>query len=378
MMITLPADITAVMEKLAADGAQSYLIGEGLCRLALGLPVQEYKLVTTAEVEGVAALFPEGQAHGGRTLVALDGGWCNIRCSGTLPGKTMQNHVEKLMKQEPFTIFALAHNGEAVFASTTTVEDLQTRTLRFNRAANLAGSARGALQLFCTSAQLDLPPDDSSAQSALYAAVGIKNLGAGFIRAELQRALLSAAPERLQPLVSAGMLTFAGVGTGKLSGMGATPCTMLCRFWALLQRTQGSAQELCMALEYTDAFLKDLLWLSAAFGAPRPTTADELKRILKGGPPCPFAEFNELFEKLQTGAGYDENLFEKLNASGEAYAPEQLAVTPAMLAAAGVAPENVAEVHRVLFDAVFQSPALNHQQVLLKLAAELGALGVGV
>lgn len=376
MAVNLPVGVKFLMARLEKEGAQTYAVGEALCRLALGLPVQEYKLVTTAETVAVQALFEDGQVSGGKIIVPVDGGWCSITSTGTMPGQNTKDHIEKLMKKQPFTIYALAHNGRSLLASGATLEDLEKKVLRFSagRKTSAVSAARDALELFAASAQLDIEPQGESLQTALRAAVSIKGLSPVLVRAELQRALLSLAPQRLQPLVSAGMLTFAGVGAGDLNGLENTPCTMLCRFWALLQRTKGSAYELCEALEYAPSFLGDLLWLQKTFAAPRPTNMDELKVVLKGGMPCGFEELNALFTASGENTGFDAQLFEKLERSGEAYAPHQLAVSEGMLAAAGVEAKNVKTVYNALFEAVFRSPALNHQQVLLKLAGELNAM----
>jgi len=198
---------------------------------------------------------------------------------------------------------------------------------------------------------------------------------AGAVRAALQTALLSAAPDCAYVPVRAGCFAAFGLSEVRFAlPLASLPDEMLLRWWGFLRGCGARSAEVVRALGFAPAFGADLDRLDALYFAPPPADFRALKQQLRAPLPADAGRLLRAFAAFDSRFAARAALYEQLAASGEAYTLDRLAIRPSSLRALGVREKRVPAVMELLLDAVIRAPQLNEYQTLAGLARSLEGL----
>lgn len=220
---------------------------------------------------------------------------------------------------------------------------------------------------------------DEAADKELAAACGGADIFAALpprrVRDAVQAALLACRPQAVYLPVRAGRLARFGLRQLRFElPLQALPAQMLLRWWGLIRACGGRPAQVVQGFGFSRSFQRDLERLDELYFAPQPASLRELKQQLRQPLPQPAEELYTAFAALDPRFKERCALLERLQASGEAYTLEMLAIRPASLRALGLPGDRVGPVRELLLDAVIRAPALNRYETLAKMATELAPL----
>lgn len=392
-MFSVPQNVQSILERLESGGHRAVLAGGCVRDLLLGRRPHDWDIATSARPEQVTALFrrtvPTGLRHG--TVTVFLGGTraevTTFRSEGAYRDGRRPETVAFLpdlegdLSRRDFTVNAMAMTREGeVIDLHGGREDLKNRLLRCvgEPEERFSEDALRMLRAFRFSAQLGFAVEERTEMAIRTCAPRTVVLSAERVRDEMEKILCSPRPERLERVVTYGLLARYIPPEIGLSGLE--------RLGRLSKRAEARWAGLCALLEERKllpdgcgAFLRSLRLSGAVIRSctggmellPAAMKADGAgwKRLLADHP----AEV-----VFAAAAGADalgkKGRLRALNRtlrSGECFSLGRLAVNGAALEALGYprGPAVGAELRRLLDHVIFH-PEDNRPELLLRLAAE--------
>ena len=378
-----------ILAGLTAAGYEAYVVGGAVRSMALGLPVEDWDITTTAPPDEILRLFPAARLTGkayGTVTVQMGAQKYEVTPCRREEGYADGRHPDKVtfgaplqedLARRDFTMNAVAYNGRALVDPYGGLQDIQNKKIRCvgEAAQRFEEDALRILRAYRFAAALGFTLEAETERAALEKSAALAKIPSARVRAEVQKALLSPAPSALSPLVSAGALLPFGIpASAGLPLLDKVPAAMLLRWWALLCMTGASARFVCSSLQFSADFEKDLEALFTLYGAGPSQNIKQLKQKLRHGAPLPYGEIAAAFFALDSAFLREGALFEELAESGEAYNVKMLALGGGDLACRGFRGKEISQTLELLLDAVIEAPSLNRHGALLGLAQNLRAL----
>ncbi|MBQ7566232.1 MAG: CCA tRNA nucleotidyltransferase [Oscillospiraceae bacterium] len=235
-----------VLHTLSAAGYETYFVGGCVRDTLLGRPVHDRDIATAALPEQVMALFPKcvptGLKHG--TVTVLEGGEpfevTTFRCDGSYhdgrhpDAVAFVRELREDLSRRDFTVNAmamdLAGNVTDLFGGR---EDLKKKIIRCvgDPATRFGEDALRMLRAFRFSAQLGFTVEPKTLAAIQDCAPLCTSLSAERVRDEVEKTLLSPAPETVGKMAAYGLLAQYHIGTGDLTALRTLPCERAVR-WA--------------------------------------------------------------------------------------------------------------------------------------------------
>ena len=399
MKITAPpAHIVFLLNRLAAEGFDGYVVGGSVRDSVMGRPVRDWDLATSAAPVDVARLFPKtvltGERFGTVTVVLPE---CSVEVTtfrteseytdGRHPGEVeFVSNLEEDLARRDFTMNAMAESvdGELIdpFGG---IDDITNGIIKCVGGPNTRFT-EDALRMFRAlrfSAELGFNIEKETLQ-AIYANTGLADrISSERVRLELEKTLMSRRPEVDGEMIKIGLLGRFVAVSGKshddfkkIVYLPEDPVIRWCVFCGILVGRQyiKSASELLHNMHLDGKTIKTCV--RALEIQEFPADRIEIKRLLsKHGDivvRC-AAAVNEVLD--ETGQGDRPpvllELTDSVIRSGECITLGGLAVCGRDLLAAGHLPgQKIGETLNKLLDHVIVNPGDNNRETLMKLACK--------
>ena len=391
MPLSPPKYILDVLARLEARGHSAYLVGGCVRDLLRGQRPNDWDVTTSAQPEDIMAVFPRtrptGLQHG--TVTVLTRGQSvevtTYRADGEYHDHRRPDAVRFLpdvsgdLARRDFTVnaMALSRGGDLVdlFGGQT---DLREKILRCvgDPDTRFSEDALRMLRAFRFSAQLGFGIEPATLASIRKNAALAQALARERVATELEKTLLSPAPEMVADMLEAGLLA------GLCDGAGAARADFVC-----LQNTPKKRRERFGAL--TALLLqKAMLADGAAFLSGLRLDSATIKAASRGAhlaqsPPQDKTAWKRLLMEngedaavccaaacdALCGPGHSRALIRVLK-SGEPWRLSDLAVSGGELAGLGLRGAAIGQTQRALLAHVVERPADNEKEILLSLAQQ--------
>ena len=386
-----PKYVRQVLVTLLGRGYPAYLVGGCVRDMLLGVRPHDWDVCTGALPEEVLALFPgsrpTGMRHGTVTVVIgsrqvevttfrTEGGYADHRRPDMV---SFVGDLAADLARRDFTMNAIALSAEGVIADPYGgVADIRRRLIRCVGvpAERFEEDALRMLRALRFSAKLgfdiDLITLDAIREKAPLAAY----LAAERVRDELEKLLLSPAPETFFSVSDLGLLdtylrsrlpASAGLeALGKLPRRRAERWTALC---AVLERSGciASTEAFLTALRLDKRTIRACADGVRLLRAPLPGTPLDWKKLLRRYGVDTVSCAARCADALRGGDSYRE--LHAVLKSGECFSLRHLAVTGDDLAALGFKGRELGDMLNFLLDYVMEYPANNRREPLLLLAS---------
>ena len=388
---TPPAHITFVLNQLASEGYESYLVGGSVRDMVMNRPIKDWDIATSAKPVEVAGLFQKtvltGEKFGTVTVVLPE---CSVEVTTfrTEDNYTDSRHPEEVnfvssleedLSRRDFTINAMAMSvkGELIDPFDG-AGDIVRRIIRCVGGPNTRFS-EDALRMFRAlrfSAELGFIIEHETLQ-AIYANAGLAGkVSSERIRVELEKTLMSQRPEVAGEMIKIGLLgkfvAVSGKSPGGLEKIANLPAELIlrgCAFCGILIKKQylKSATELLYNMHLDGKTVKACLH---ALEIPEfPVERVEIKRLLsKHGAVTTrcAAAVDDVLNK--TDEGKSLYLTDSIIASGECVTLGELSITGKDLLEMGHLPgKELGETLKRLLEHVIEKPEDNTKEILLML-----------
>ncbi len=418
MKQSMPENVKKAIAALKAQGVDSWVIGGAVRDYLLGREVHDWDVTAAGTPEQIAVALPDAKPIGGVYGTVV---WHGIEITPCRAESDYTDHrhpdvivfgtdLTVDLSRRDFTVNAMAWDGDIIFDPYHGQDDLNEKLLCAvgEPALRFEEDALRILRLYRFAGVLGFGIELATGSAALSHAATLQHVSVPRVRTELDKALKGAYPSALAPLIAVdGLAPFAITGdalmekatealqdaprTGCDGGacaenaavacaaaigaallpLDSVPESLLCRWWALLHLTKSNAYKAGKIFDFSKSFVKDFARLDELFAAGMPVDAHALKITLSGGLPFSFLDVAETFAAVDTRFANLPQMYRALVAGGEPYLKEHLKITPTALLAMGVKGRKVGELQRCLLKSVVDTPALNTEQMLAKLAYEL-------
>lgn len=356
-----------VLHTLCAAGYEAYFVGGCVRDTLLGRPVHDRDIATSAMPEQVMALFarciPTGLKHGTVTVL-LEGEPFEVTTFRTDGDYHDGRHPEAVtfvrdlredLSRRDFTVNAmamdLAGNITDLFGGR---QDLAAKTIRCvgDSETRFREDALRMLRAFRFSAQLGFSIAPETRDAIRACAPLCASLSAERVRDEVEKTLLSPAPQTVGEMATYGLLTQYAIGTADLSPLRSLPADRAVR-WAGLFRANPSASWADLRLDKKTGHDAT----RAAQIAGSCATRLDWKRLI--------SREGESVARIAAALSGESGTVAAILASGECLFLRDLAVGGDDLR--GVPKRRVGETLRRLLDHVLQHPQDNDRETLLGL-----------
>jgi len=385
-----PKYVLQILERLTRRGFEAYMVGGCVRDMLLGRRPLDWDICTSALPEEVAAVFPRSRPTGirhGTVTVRMHGAHAEVttfRSDGTYTDHRRPDCVRFVsalkddLARRDFTVNALAmpRSGEVIdlFGGK---RDLENKRLCCVGAPNkrFEEDALRMLRAFRFAAVLGFEIEPHT----LHAIKNNARLTAGLakerIRAELERVLLSPAPETISDMAAAGVLDALikdRVVFADLSALRQLPHKSLLRWAGLCALLENSGviddtADFLTALRLDTSTIRSCTTGCKLAKTDIPADAIAWKRLLAANGTdaahCAAAALDVLFVR-----GHLRQLKAVLR-SGDCYSLSRLAVTGEDLKQLGFVGPALGKSLAALLDHVIVCPADNDRASLLRLAA---------
>ncbi|MEE0946490.1 MAG: polynucleotide adenylyltransferase [Acutalibacteraceae bacterium] len=278
MELFIPDYLNTVIKTIENNNGEAYLVGGCVRDTLLNISPDDYDVTTSLLPEKITTIFEKtiatGLKHGTVTVISenkpievttyrADGSYIDSRH----PKKVsyVSNLNEDLSRRD-FTINAMAYNHTSglvdLFGGK---EDLNKKIIRTvgNPNDRFSEDALRILRLFRFCAQLDFDAEAETLEAALRLSHKLQNISRERIATELIKALLSSAPQKLNPLLISDALSFCGIPACSINKeFTFLPKEKYIRFAAFIASSDGDAEEICKNLKVENALLKYCIELS--------------------------------------------------------------------------------------------------------------------
>jgi len=389
---TTPEHIVFVLNRLASEGHESYLVGGCVRDTVMNRPVNDWDLATSATPVDVARLFPKtvqtGEKFGTVTIVLPEGTVeaTTFRTEGEyINGRRPENvefisNINEDLSQRDFTINAMAESADGELIDPFEgLKDIKNGVIRCVGGPNTRFS-EDALRMFRAyrfSAQLGFMIETETLQ-AIYANTGsAERISAERIRIELEKTLMSEKPEIASEMIKIGLLDkFIAIsgrtpeGLERIKKLPPEPTIRWCAFCAILLNKQHirSATQLLHDMRFDGKTTKTCRRALTIRTFPDDKTA--IKKLLSKNETIVVRSAAAINDVLNEGNALKRT--DKVIASGECATLAELALTGRDLVELGHHPgPELGEKLDKLLDHVIVNPADNVRETLLKLAESL-------
>ena len=393
MTITAPPEhIAFVLNRLASEGHDSYLVGGCVRDAVMNRPIHDWDLATSATPVDVARLFPKtvstGEKFGTVTVVLPE---CPVEVTtfrtegeyidGRHPEEVefVSNITEDLSRRD-FTMNAIAESvdGELIDPFNG-IEDIENGIIRCVGGPNTRFS-EDALRMFRAlrfCAQLGFTIENETLQ-AIYSGAGMASqISAERVRMEVEKTLMSQKPEIVGEMIKIGLLDKYVAISGKspdgleeIAKLPEEPTLRWCALCAILldKHYINTATEFLHNMHLDGKTIKTCL--RALTITDFPDDEKRIKRLLSKNDTvvvrCAAAASEALCEC---------SLLEKIDkilSSGECVTLVGLAIAGRDLLAIGH-PEGreLGETLNKLLEHVIENPSDNNREILLELASQI-------
>ena len=393
----IPSGASFILRRVKEEGYDAYLVGGCVRDTALGRPVRDMDIATSASPEEVAQIFaktiPTGLKYGTVTVILPDAAVevTSLRADGEYSDGRRPDSIELNasldddLSRRDFTMNAMAvtASGE-IYDPFNGLDDIKKRVIRCVGVpdARFKEDALRMFRAFRFSAELGFTIEPGTL-AAIYANAGRAGLiSAERIRAEIERTLISQMPEVAGEMIKAGLLNakFGILGTDsgirninleRLAKLPAEPALRWCAFCAVL--LNGGLIRSC------GSFLRSLRLdtktvkscstgtENSEFGIRNSELQIHIKRLLAkhgvGAARCAAAAA----DALRSGSvlAYTDDII----ASGECFSLNELSVSGHDLIAIGYKPgPGLKMMLNELLEHVIEHPEDNVREVLMAMA----------
>ncbi len=225
-MLKIPEKIKYVLDVLAQNGYEAYIVGGCVRDALLGLEPSDYDITTSARPEEIMEIFektiPTGIKHGTVTVMAESEPVevTTFRTEGRYLDSRHPENVEFVtdlredLSRRDFTVNAMAYNAEKglidIFGGATDLKNKLLRAVGEPR-KRFSEDALRILRLFRFSSQLGFDIEENTLNSALKLQKGLENISRERIFAELIKLLNGKNQRAILPLIASRGLEFLGL-----------------------------------------------------------------------------------------------------------------------------------------------------------------------
>lgn len=385
-----PKYVRQILFSLQGRGYTAYLVGGCVRDMLMEKRPHDWDICTSALPEEVLALFPgsrpTGLLHGTVTVVLgahqvevttyrRDGAYSDHRHPDRV---AFVGELTEDLSRRDFTMNAIALAADGLLADPFGgVADIRAKRIRCvgEPAQRFEEDALRMLRALRFSAKLGFTIEINTLLAIQEKAPLAASLAAERVREELEKLLLTDAPETVYPLMELGLLDaflrdrpVAHPGWRRLRRL---PRRALCR-WAgfalLLQRLGciASVEDFLRALRLDNRTVRLCAGVEELLREPLPTAPLGWKKALQryevAGVSCAAAVSDALY------GGHSEKALRAVLRSGDCFSLRHLAVTGDDLLALGLRGRAVGEMLQFLLEYVMEFPENNRRELLLSLA----------
>lgn len=388
--ITPPKYVRTVLVTLQSRGHLAYLVGGCVRDILLGVHPQDWDVCTSALPEQVRELFPKcittGIRHGTVTVCVnsrqvevttfrSDGSYLDHRHPDAV---SFVGDLNADLSRRDFTMNAIALPPDGLLADPFGgVEDISNRLIRCVGVPEQRFE-EDALRMFRAlrfSARLGFDIEEQTMAAIAVKAPLAAALAAERVRDEIEKILLTPAPETAARVIELGLLDAYLIRRpaeyALFLRLGRLPKKALVRWCALaaiLTRYDciSSTADFLTALRLDSRTVRCCTEAALMLQGDKPATRAEWKRCL-----CRYGVDSvtctaHCYDLLHGGHSYNE--LKAILKSGECFSMKHLAVTGDDLLALGLRGRELGEMLRFLLDYVIEYPSNNRRELLLSLA----------
>lgn len=357
-----------ILSALEQAGHRAVFVGGCVRDTLLGRPVHDWDIATSATPEEIMAVFaktvPTGLQHGTVTVVdrgehyevttfRKDGGYLDGRHPETV---SFVRELREDLSRRDFTVNAMAMDSSGTITDLFGGrEDLQNRILRCvgDPAQRFREDALRMLRALRFSAQLGFAIEQNTMNAIVSCAPKCRLLSAERVREELEKTLLSPAPQTVETMAALGLLTAVGQEAAAVKLPRQLPPHA--RWAGLLLACPGLSRQSLRLDRHTGRIAE----AAAALGA-QPRSRHGWKQII--------ALHGEETARCAAALSGEEATVSEILASGECVSLRQLAVRAADLP--HLTGKSLGVQLEALLQHVLRHPEDNTRARLLTLAAE--------
>lgn len=388
--ITPPKHVKHIMITIQSRGHMSYLVGGCVRDMILGVQPQDWDICTSALPEEVMAIFPDsrptGLKHG--TVTVFENSKSvevtTFRCEGSYADHRHPDSVSFVgdlttdLSRRDFTMNAIAVPTDGLVADPFGgMDDIKNKIIRCVGLPELRFE-EDALRMFRAirfSARLGFEIEAETRAAITKKAYLAAMLAAERVKDEVEKILLTARPEKMFELISAGLMDRYLLRRlekeDMLRRISLLPKKALPRWAALcciLERSGciHSAEEFLLSLRLDSRTVRCCHDCSAILSVPVPENDIEWKRLLSRRGVDTVTCAAQCSDALFGGESY--KALRAVLKSGECFSMKHLAVTGDDLLGLGIHGRQLGEMLSFLLDYVMEYPDNNRRELLLSLA----------
>ena len=389
-VITPPKYVRQVLLTLQARGHLAYLVGGCVRDIILGVRPQDWDVCTSAQPQEISDIFPSSRPTGikhGTVSVCQSSHWIEVTTFRSEGGYSDHRHPDAVsfvgdltadLSRRDFTMNAIALPPDGLMADPFGgIEDIERRLIRCVGSPELRfeEDALRMLRALRFSARLGFEREEETLAAIRARAPLSALLAAERVRDELEKILLSPAPETAARLIELGLLDGwlerGAVDTARLARIAALPRKPLPRWAALcciLLRSGciGSTESFLLSMKLDSRTVRCCSDCAYILQLDVPSSNVAWKRLLNRfgvDAVCCAAQCYDVF----FGSGCERALKSVLK-SGECFSMKHLAVSGDDLLELGLSGRELGEMLRFLLDYVMEYPENNRRELLLSLA----------
>lgn len=388
--IVPPKYVRDVLIRLRARGYLAYLVGGCVRDMLLGVRPQDWDICTSALPQEVLSVFPSarptGLKHGTVTVTAgskavevttfrSDGGYSDHRRPDSV---SFVGDLTTDLSRRDFTMNAMALPPDGLLVDPFGgAEDIEARVIRCvgKPERRFEEDALRMLRALRFSARLGFEIERGTLAAIREKAPLAHSLAAERVRDELEKIMLSPAPETVSQLIELGLLDAYLIRRpegGDFAAISKMPRKALERWAALCCVLLGegaieSAESFLLALRLDSRTVRCSEGCAELLRERTPESRAEWKRQLRGHGVDTVKTAALCRDALHGGHCYKE--LRAVLKSGECFSMKHLAVNGDDLAALGYSGRELGEMLNFLLDYVIEYPANNRRELLLSLAA---------
>ena len=388
--ITPPKYVRQILFTLQGHGFPAYLVGGCVRDMLLEKRPHDWDICTAARPEQVLALFPGSRPTGiqhGTVTVVLGSHQVEVTTFRTESAYADHRHPDRVafvgeltedLSRRDFTMNAIALAADGLLADPFGgVADIREKRIRCvgEPALRFEEDALRMLRALRFSAKLGFTIEINTLLAIQEKAPLAASLAAERVREELEKMLLTDAPETVHPLMEMGLLDAylldrpaGGAIWRRLHRLPRRPLYRWAGLAVLLRRLGciASAEEFLRALRLDTRSIRCCAAAEELLRAPLPETPLGWKKALRAwdvpGVSCAAAVSDALW------GGQSARALRAVLRSGECFSLKHLAITGDDLLSLGLRGRDLGEMLEFLLEYVMEYPENNRRELLLSLA----------